>query len=89
MAAPLYRCLNPMKITHSFKVPVSYIIKVNGMKVSERTVEEVVEVTVDFEELAFRMGERACKNKSGKCIEAKGLVVIRQLKQASSITEPF
>ena len=47
--------------------------------VLDRTVEETVEVTVDFAGLARKLGERACKNKRGRTVDAGGLVMVSRV----------
>jgi hypothetical protein len=73
-----------MKIVHEFKVPVTYYRREptedgqGTRSVVDRTVDETVEVSVDFAGLAKKLGDRACRSKTGKTVEAGGLVVVRK-----------
>ena len=73
-----------MKVVHEFSVSVTYYRQEptddgHGRRsVVDRTVDETVEVHVDFEGLAKKLGARACRSKTGKTVEAGGLVVVRK-----------
>ena len=73
-----------MRVAHEFVIPVTYhrsetTADGHGTRsVVDRTVDETIEVHVDFEGLAKKLGARACRSKTGKTVEAGGLVVVRK-----------
>lgn len=79
--------MKPEIVTQQFTIPVTYYRMEptedgrGTRSVADRTVQETVEVTVDFAGLARKLGKRACRNKNGRTVDAGGHVVVCRIRQ--------
>ena len=75
------------RVSQQFTIPVRYyrIERTEDGRgkrsLLDRTVEEIVEVTVDFAGLARALGPKACRSKGGRAIHASGLIVVRPVRR--------
>ena len=97
-SARLQKGGDPLKAVHEFTIAVTYQKMVptddgqGTRSVVDRTVDETVEVRVDFEGLAKKLGARSVPcSKTGKTVEAGGLLscVARSNKRCSQHLRSF